>query len=315
MASERRFAIWNAIMAANFNSASPTKANVCAIIVSYHPEGEFFLRLRRIAPQVASIVIVDNSAADSTAKLLRESNSAVPVNLISNEVNVGIATALNQGVRWATEHGYQWVLALDQDSIVAGDLVETVGRVFENYPEKEKLAVIGSNYLDKILAKPLLVFDDNDPRTWVEVKTTITSGSLIRLSAHRLIGPFREELFIDCVDFDYCLRARSRGFHVVMTHKPLMQHGIGNATRHSLPWKNTTTSNHSPIRRYYMTRNQIVVARDYFLAEPAWTVQMLYRHFKATLLMCLFEKDIWRKLRFTFLGLVDGFSANFQRVI
>ncbi len=50
-----------------------------------------------------------------------------------------------------------------------------------------------------------------------------------------------------------------------MANKPLMEHAIGAASFHKLPWKVSVTSNHSPVRRYYMTRNQVVLAREYLI--------------------------------------------------
>ena len=158
------------------------------------------------------------------------------------------------------------------------------------FPQKDKLAVIGSNYLDPTLVRPFLEFDSQEARSWQEVKTTITSGSLVSLPAFGTIGPFREELFIDGIDFDYCLRARSLGFEIIITCKPLMQHGIGAATRHRLPWKTTGTSNHLAIRRYYMSRNQLVLVREYFWKEPAWATLTLYRRLKDLILLCFFRE-------------------------
>lgn len=291
----------------------PNKVNVCAVVVSFFPEGDFLLRLHRVQSQVDCIVIVDNSTPCRAVNLLQEVDSKMRINVISNGANLGLSAALNQGLRWAAEHGYTWALTLDQDSIVAGDILDTLSRVYEDYPQKETLAVIGSNYIDPILATPSLNIDSHDTGSWLDVKTTITSGSLISLPVYHIIGPFREELFIDCVDFEYCLRARRLGFRIIMTQKPLMTHAIGNTTTHKLPWKTTTTSNHSPLRRYFMTRNQIALARDYLWVEPSWTASMLYRHVKGTVLMCLFEKDIFRKLSYTLIGVLDGITANFHR--
>jgi rhamnosyltransferase len=292
---------------------SPSMATICGVIVTYRPDSEFFSRAQRLSRQLAKVVAVDNGSSESSVGELRELADKENLHLILNHRNEGVARALNQGAEWATAHGFDWILTLDQDTLVEHDMVESLCAVYHTFPDQTKLAMIGSNYTDSVLRTPFLTANGDNDRSWLEVKTTITSGSLIPLSAYSIIGPFREELFIDCVDFEYCLRARSMGFRVIMTRKPLMQHGIGNVTMHDLPWKTTTTSNHSPARRYFMTRNQLVLAREYLWSEPIWTAAMLYTHLKATILMFFFEKDVLHKLRFTGMGVWDGLLSNFKR--
>jgi len=293
----------------------PALETICSVIVTYHPDSGFFERAVKITKQVANTVIVDNGSSEQAVLQLRNLARTLNAHLILNKENEGIARALNQGVRWAQEHGYAWALTVDQDSVVAENLVETLSWLYEEFPEREKLAVIGSNHTDPIYRRPFWNFNGIGHCAWCEVKATITSGSLISLFAYQVVGPFHEELFIDCVDFEYCLRARSRGLRIIIACKPLLEHSIGAVTWHKLPWKMTGTSNHSPIRRYYMTRNRLVLVREYLLKEPAWTLTVLYWHLKSTILMCLFEKDVMTKLWYTALGVVDGAASNFQREI
>jgi rhamnosyltransferase len=293
---------------------SPRKATICGLVVTYQPDLEFASRIQTLMAQVAQIVVIDNGSSEACVRQLRGLENNGDIRLILNYRNEGVARALNQGVDWATTQGFDWILTMDQDSVVKESMVESLCAVWHEFPDKKKLAVIGSNYTASAGGKLFLAASGDNARCWIEVKTTITSGSLIPLSAFRLIGPFLEELFIDFVDFEYCLRARSKGFRVVMTRKPLMLHGIGNLTIHQLPWKTTSTSNHPPIRRYFMTRNQLALAKEYLWTEPRWTLLMFYRQFKAIALMCLFEKDVPRKLRYTALGMWDGLESNFSRI-
>lgn len=293
---------------------SPGKETICGVVVTYQPDLEFRSRIQRLIAQVAQIVVIDNGSSEECVQQLRGLENHGDIRLILNSRNEGMARALNQGVDWAAAQGFDWILTMDQDSVANENMVESLCAVWHEFPDQKKLAVIGSNYADSAGGKLFLAASEDSARCWVEVKTTITSGSLLRLSAFRLIGPFREELFIDFVDFEYCLRARSKGFCVVMTREPLMLHGIGNLTAHQLPWKTTSTSNHPPIRRYFMMRNQLALAKDYLWTEPRWTLLMFYRQLKAIALMCLFEKDVPRKLRYTALGIWDGLASNFSRI-
>ncbi len=291
----------------------PKKENVCCTIVTYRPDFNLRDRMTHVQGQVEQVVVVDNNSSPLELGRLQQLSLEFGVHLISNSQNLGIGAALNQGVRWAAEQGCQWALTLDQDSVVADDIVETLSAVYEHFPEKEKLAIIGSNYRDSNSGRLLCRTDRDDGCSWQEVKTVITSGSLVSLQAYAAIGPFREEFFMDCVDLEYCLRSRSRGFKILLARKPLMQHAIGASTMHKLPWKMTGTSNHSTVRRYYMTRNHLALAREYLLREPMWVLSTLYSRLKSTVLMCLFEENRLRKLEYTAIGAFDGLFSNSSR--
>ena len=43
-------------------------------------------------------------------------------------------------------------------------------------------------------------------------------------------GAFREEFFIVVVDWDYGIRARARGFRLLVSGEPLMVHPVGEET-------------------------------------------------------------------------------------
>jgi rhamnosyltransferase len=92
----------------------------------------------------------------------------------------------------------------------------------------------------------------------VEVSFTIASGSLIRIDAFNRVGAMNEEFFIDCVDIEWCFRAYAKGFRIFVSTKAVMSHMIGDNRERSL---GREISIHSPLRRYYMARNWILLAR------------------------------------------------------
>jgi rhamnosyltransferase len=172
-------------------------------------------------------------------------------------------------------------------------------------PFPERLAVLGCNYHNKIngtIEGP--TGPEGSPAR--EVVTVITSGSLISLDVFRVIGGFRDEFFIDCVDHEYCLRARAHGFHVMMTCKPLMEHSIGHERQHRLAWKRPLASNHPPLRQYFMTRNTVLLAREYICKEPRWVLKELWLRAKSTLIVCLLETERLSKIKHIVRGFSDG---------
>lgn len=289
------------------------RESICAIVVTFNPDTELVARVGAIARQVREVVIVDNGSSEFCITHLQQLAAQSDVRLILNRENEGVAHALNQGVRWAAAQGYTWVLTLDQDTVVAEDMVDSLVEVYRASPSQAELAVIGSNFRSSPEAKPFYEFIDPRDALAEEVKTVITSGSLISLRAFHLIGGFRDEFFIDGVDLEYCLRARAHGMHVVIACRPLMEHCIGHLSEHRLPWKKTGTTNHPAWRHYFMTRNIVILAREYIRKEPGLVLATLWARTKSILLVALFERESVAKVRASILGGLDGIRGKTER--
>jgi rhamnosyltransferase len=192
-------------------------------------------------------------------------------------------------------------------------MVTTLMAEYLSHERPPEVAIIGCNFTNSVSKKAFYEPDSKARLRKAVVKYVITSGSLVSLRAYRQLGGFRDEFFMDCVDVEYCLRARAGGFRVLRVSKQLMEHSIGQLTEHRLLWKETGTSNHSPMRRYYMMRNSLILAREYLLKEPGWVVATLWSKVKLTLLVALYEQDRLTKLRYSALGFFDGLMGNTTR--
>ncbi|MCX7748853.1 MAG: glycosyltransferase family 2 protein [Clostridia bacterium] len=292
----------------------PQKENICAVFVTYHPDEGIHDRVLRVLRQVGSVVIVDNGSSEEKVSRLREISAKYDICcVIENTENLGIATALNQGVQWAKAKGFQWALLMDQDSLVEDFMIETLTQVYDDYKEPCKISVIGSNYTHSGLMHLGAQHSPVKEGRWEEKKSVITSGSLISIPVFDGLGGFRDEFFIDHVDDEYCLRSWHKGYKVVLALKPTMVHSLGNVTIHKFMGRKLAATNHSAMRRYYMTRNHIVLMKEYFIKEFAWVRKTAYIRFVAFILICLFEKDKWKKLKAVIKGLIHGiFNLNMK---
>lgn len=288
----------------------PCQENICAVLVTYFPDAGLATRLDLTKRQVAEIVIVDNASDMETFSNIEKATLDSDVQLIRNQTNLGIAAALNQGMQWARAKGYPWVLLLDQDTVPAHNMVCIMSSVFQDFQEKHRLALIGSNRFLNSIGKKKAPSD-----FWKIAETVITSGSLLSLNAVQQIGPFRDEFFIDCVDFDFCLRARTKGFEIVETLAPVMEHFIGNPMTVRLLWLRIQVYNHRPWRSYYMVRNFVVLAREYLFKDPWWVLRMAWAISKIVFLKLLLEECKILKLRYVILGLYDGLLGRFTRKV
>ena len=284
--------------------ALPNRKDVCAIAVTYHPGSDFVAQINRVLPQVGALLIVDNGSAGAEVEILRRLAANPMITLVLNGDNLGIARALNIGVERALALGFSWALLLDQDSVVDDDMVATLLAVHTGFPDRDRLAVVGAGFRDVSSKepKPITVGED-----WIEVECVITSGSLIPLKVHAAVGAFRDEFFIDCVDIEYCYRARAKGYRVIKTRATLMSHAIGAITRHKLLWLNKWTYNHSADRRYYMARNDTVLLREYgHYVLGLWALKSLSRCVRLCKRIALYEQMKTRKMAAVAQGWWDG---------
>jgi rhamnosyltransferase len=283
-----------------------TGSNVCAVMITYHPDEALPDRLERIHPQVNRVIIVDNGSTDAERHMLRDLAPNPAIEVLFNAENLGVARALNIGIQRALALGYSSVLLLDQDSCVADDMIESLLAAHASFPDNERLAVIGSGFKE-IKPSPSIKLGD----VWVEVESTITSGSLIPLATYSAIGPFRDEFFIDHVDAEYCYRARAKGYRVIKTRKELMSHAIGSPTQHAVLWTKKWTTNHSPDRRYYFARNDTVLLREYGnYVTIGWAWKSFCRSLRQCKRIALYENSKAAKIGAVIHGWWDGIHGR-----
>src|SRR5580692_11752151 len=87
-----------------------TGSQVCAILVSYHPDAELPRRITRILEQVGALVIVDNGSGEEARAMVERIAADPRVSLVLNPANWGVARGLNQGVERARAAAFGWVL-------------------------------------------------------------------------------------------------------------------------------------------------------------------------------------------------------------
>ncbi len=283
--------------------ARPALDNVAAVIVTHHPDVGLVERVRPLIGQVSAIVIVDNASSEAEfAPVDALERGGVAVS-IRNDTNLGIATALNRGLSWAESNGYAWALTLDQDTAPGPDVVSEAARVFDAYPTPPPAAIGAGRSREKSEGAVGHVTD-----------AIVTAGALHSIRLWASLGRFREDFFIDYVDVEFCLRARARGYAVLVGCRPTIQHEIGAPMRHETPFRSFTPSNHNRIRRYYITRNRILVWRGYWRREPRYVSADIQAAVKEMIKLVLFEQDRPAKVRAVLRGHYDGLrGATTQR--
>ena len=285
-------------------SVAPTHANTAAVIVTYYPDPGFADRLGRVIPQVSRVIVVDNSSKPCVTEWLDDAASS-HVEITTNAQNVGLASALNQGVRRATALGCAWALTLDQDTLVDDDIVERLIEIYRRCSVSEKVGVIGSNARSKGSGR-LLIQCRQGAEPFIEAKTVITSGSLVSVPICQDIGPFREDFFIEGIDLEYCLRVRRQGYAVLCSCRPLITQIFGKGQERRFFGRVVVVDNHEPWRYYYRLRNFVHILRSYFWQEPWWSLETLISYAKMLIKIALYETSRFAKFGAVARGIRDG---------
>ena len=239
-------------------------SKVAAIIVSYNPDKNLLDSVNLLISQVEKIIIVDNGSIEEKRKDISSikdiDNERIEV--IFNEENLGIATALNIGVREALKQGFNWILTMDQDSKASKDMVEKMFEVYNNIDEKERKSILSifPNFVDERIQS---IEENSVMNTYEYVDADITSGNLVKAEVFDKVGFFDDSLFIDLVDTDFCMRLNEKNIKMIKVRDAILYHSLGESQSVKSIFGKFNTSNHSALRRYYMTRNRFYIWEKY----------------------------------------------------
>jgi rhamnosyltransferase len=256
------------------------------------------------------MVIVDDGACDENVSLLvkwfRGSDKAI---VHHQRINSGVAASLNTGIAIAKERGFQWILTLDDDSLLESYTVERLIQALKTIKTKKPIGIIGMSWTDRGTACK------GDPSGgaragYAEKRGIITSGSLFAMTTFEQAGPFREDFFIDMVDYDFCLRVRTRGFLVIKLAEIGFDHSLGSGTVRHLFGMNVMTRHHDPTRLYYRVRNASVLMIESFKKDPLFAMVLAFGNIKIICKILLFEQNKSKKFLEVTRGIRDGFMGQ-----
>ena len=277
---------------------------MAAVVVTFHPEPDFAAMLASMLPQVGAIIVVDNGSCPADLPAHDDPKLEGRVEIMANGENRGIGAALNQGLRRASQRGFSWALTMDQDSSPLPNLVAAGRRAFEAHPQPHQLAAIGASVVDAgELTAPAAAYR--------RMTAVITSGTLQSIPIWERLGGFREDYFIDCIDTEFCLRARAHGLEIIQATEAALSHRIGIPTQKWVVGRWMIPTNHSPLRRYYVTRNRISLWRKYARSDGRFVAKDMRQTVREWIGIAFAESDRPAKVRAILAGLRDGLFGRY----
>jgi rhamnopyranosyl-N-acetylglucosaminyl-diphospho-decaprenol beta-1,3/1,4-galactofuranosyltransferase len=296
--------------------------SVASVTVAYNAVKVLPLQmdaLLRQGRQLQEIIVVDNASSDGTGALVAERYPHVT--LLRMPENLGIGAGLAAGLRYAAlERSHDWVWTFDQDSvpddIALGELLDGVASLQDAEGDVGIAAALPVHKETGICYPPLFWRDGfvapsaellQKPIWFADL--VISSGSMVRRDVVKRIGLPRTDLFMYFVDFEYCLRARSHGYKIVVVTRSQFAHEMGRAREVRLLGTSRLWPDRAPWGEYYMSRNMTYVAWWLYpnIRTKRFVVRHLFRHAGGVL---LFGSDKWVCLRRMVEGFWDGRRAT-----
>ncbi|MGN0165946.1 MAG: glycosyltransferase family 2 protein [Lachnospiraceae bacterium] len=278
---------------------------ILAGIILYNPDIERLkANVQSVYGQVQKVLCVDNDSTNiDMVQLQLGTNHSGHIDYILSESNRGVAWALNQMFVYAEKNGYDAVLTLDQDSVCQPELVKRYLHAAEKIGD---FGILTCKIEDRNFGHDRL--DDKQKRYCEKVNMCITSGALCSVKAYKATSGFDEIMFIDSVDFDYCIKIRKTGYGIYRLNYTGLLHEVGHGKKVRVLWRDFFVFNHNPMRHYYMSRNDIYLARVHGKYNPMWRVMI--REFRDFVFVLLYEENKADKIKARLKGIRDGFCMK-----
>jgi len=267
------------------------KLNIAAVTVLYNPDPGVPGNISSYIDGVDKLYVVDNSEQKNkkTVDILQRDPK---IDYIDNHGNRGIAHALNVGAGEAIRDQYEYLLIMDQDSRF---LPEDIYKFMANIDsDNTKIGIFA----------PFSYENESTLYPFYDL-ISITSGSVLSLDVYSRVGPFNNELFIDEVDVEYCLRMDKSGYHLKRINAIVLTHKLGDSKEARFLFWKFYTSNHSAIRRYYIIRNRLYIWKNFRLFYPEYVKFEQMITIKEIIKILFAENDKLAKLKMTLRGYLD----------
>lgn len=223
--------------------------------------------LKNINYPYYKIVLVDNASTDGSSSYFKAHYN--DVKLITLSKNTGFTGGNNTGMQWALEQGFDYIMLLNNDTVVNDTSFLT--KMVEVMKQNENIAI----------ACPT-IFYYNSGKIWYaggklslwsgwkhyhaipdsskkKYKTGYVTGCclLAKSDMIREIGFLNNAYFLSVEDVEWSLRAKNNGWELAYIPDSILLH------KDSMSSKSAEKGKYSPTRIYFEWRNSIWFIREY----------------------------------------------------
>ena len=312
-------------------SANIRAESIAAVVVTFNSQLKNLKEnILAVVDQVDRVIVIDNGSSNQAHLMdMLQQLGIKKIKLRCLKTNLGIGAAHNHGIAMAKEIDEDYVLLLDQDSLVKPDMVDALYDAvlqLESSGEIVNLAAVGARYIGGLGNDSFFVrfgwlkfkrqYCLRSEHGIIPADFLISSGSLIPMSSIEEVGSMDASLFIDHVDTEWFLRAKVKGFQAYGVCQAMMQHGLGEQTRSVRLFgigRTRHVPQHKPFRYYYMFRNSLALYRRKELSRK-WKWNDLQRLLQIFMFYGICFGPRFQNLRMMFRGIWDGITNNMGKL-
>ena len=209
-----------------FRKRNPKKirnSQICAMVILYNPDRNTYTNIESYAHSGLRIYIFDNSPQSHEAECKYLKQYCEVVYIYSNGKNYGICYPINQVACLAANDGFEWLITFDQDSAAKADMVLKM-REYVNSTECDDTVGAVVPMSNSSLNNHEYMYAQGDVPYLTYVRMAIQSGMMHNLKILQVLGGYNEDLFIDQVDHEYCVRCRANGYKIVRLNRVRLLH-------------------------------------------------------------------------------------------
>lgn len=282
---------------------------VIGVIVTYNSNIEKLSSIFKALTGEIELLVSDNSTSTELSQKIKKLCEECGVGYVSMKGNVGIAKAQNEGIKMALHMGFEDILLLDDDSLPHENMVEILFKTRELITSQYgQLPVICANPCDAD-GHSLAKYGKKIADSVFICRDITSSGTLLNKTHFDIAGLHEERLFIDCVDFEWGWRAKSKKILIILAQNAILGHELGTGKVDLI-----NARSGSPVRHYYQFRNILFMCtRKYtpFSWKVSQILKLLVKYF-ILIPFCFDEKSL--RLKYASLGVRDFLLGRYGSI-
>ncbi|MDP1678930.1 MAG: glycosyltransferase family 2 protein [Candidatus Nitrotoga sp.] len=213
------------------------------------------------------VVVVDNGSTDDSVDAI--SKQFPDITLLQTGANLGYAGGNNVGIRWALQHGANYVLILNNDTVVSTDLLtvftnamkfvpphSVLGAKIYFYDKPDTLWFAGGLWKNQSNSVEHIGYGKQDSSAFNCVtEVDYITGCALFASAETFkeVGLLDERFFLTFEETDWCYRARAIGHKCIVIPEAKLWHKVSSSFGGA----------DSPLISYFITRNKLFWAKKH----------------------------------------------------
>lgn len=170
------------------------KKNVAIGIVTYGPSESLLFRLQNAVEEGFVVYLFDNSPNEELIRKFGQGFNCEKFKYLTCGKNVGLGYGISAVCAQAYYESHKALVFFDQDTVFDKATLNFIEDFYINKPN------LSTEY-------SVVVFNSKNSGPFKEVIFAISSGSLFFLENLKKIGWHNENYFVDCVDYEFCLRS------------------------------------------------------------------------------------------------------------